>query len=161
MSGCVRFLCPQAPPDVARQLFQSCLTDCLVWMSAADRPPFPLRPPHSAILVGAHPSVPSRWTRMSCWRPLAPHAAAARVSANSHRPPGPAQAAPRGSGAALAGEDQQQYAADHQRNAGEFERIRLFAKEEMRGDEGEDQLDLAERAHIGGVLDRHGREPSH
>ena len=50
--------------------------------------------------------------------------------------------------------------ADHQDDAGDLDAVRPLVEQEDRGREGEQQLDLTERAHIGGVLDGHRGEPA-
>src|SRR6476619_2883261 len=56
-------------------------------------------------------------------------------------------------------DEDEDHAADDQHAADPFAGRRPFLEDEMGRDEGEDQLDLADRAHQGGVLERHGERP--
>src|SRR5690349_1926981 len=51
-------------------------------------------------------------------------------------------------------------AADHQDAADPFAEGRSLLEDEARGDEREDELDLADGAHQGGILERHGECPT-
>src|SRR6185437_10067606 len=58
------------------------------------------------------------------------------------------------------GDEDEDDAADHEHAAEPFAGRRPLLEHEVGGDEGEHQLDLADRAHQGGVLERHGERPS-
>src|SRR6185503_3899061 len=55
----------------------------------------------------------------------------------------------------LPGNEDEDHAADHQDAADPFAGGRPLLEDDVGGDEGEDQLDLADRAHQCGVLERH------
>src|SRR3954471_15539665 len=57
-------------------------------------------------------------------------------------------------------DENEDHAADHQEAADPLAGGRPLLEHDVRRDEGEDQLDLTDRAHQGGILERHRQSPS-